>query len=116
MTHTISKDQKPWRKGTFKVSLGFCGAETSTPEREGIIHPSGFFAIEKGCGRVTHLPTGLFISPWLTPKKAKEFANRIAPMSDEWGMLTNENGSEFRIKGRTLREVILTLQEDLLRP
>lgn len=91
-----------WHKSDFTIT------NSSGPKRvEGLIHCSGHFALEKGSTRITHLPTGLLISPsGLTFSQAKLYAEKLAELPFDWGTLTAGEGQGQEINGRPFREVI----------
>ncbi len=89
-----------WKKAPLTITKS--SGPTTVP---GIIHPSGHFAIETGNTRVTHLPTGLLISPpGFTFRQAKTFAEKLAAMPFDWATLTTNDGQ--KVNGKPFREVI----------
>jgi len=108
---TLAKPaQAKWSKGTFKIT-----GTTDKPIRSGTIHPSGMFAIESGQTRVTHVPTGLFISKLpFTHTQAKAYANSLANLEVDWSTLTNDNAIGFKVEGKLLPEVLLQLAQEII--
>lgn len=92
-----------WKRGEFEIHQN----AQDKKRVNGIIHHSGIFAIECGCYRVTHIPTGLLISPYMSGfKLAKAFAESLARHNVDWSKLTNDNCHDFRAGGMTLKELV----------